>query len=254
MKRWNAQRTPTSPRQRPCPPSSGNHGLKHRPQHSSQAHRRRPYGHRSGHRQNLDVVQVDPGAGHAGGPRRVPAPRAGSSHQTPSRTQGPSRGPAGISANPQRLPRVSIRRRPLRVTNKEGGVVRCLKRTYTTWMASKIGEIGLSETVFGVEPNGAVCTRLRQESSGQPARRGTQSALTRARWTSPPASPGARRAPAAPAPAIPAPRMDPRRRSVCPKPRDYSYTLNKKVRKLAMKSALSAKAAAGTTASSSSTV
>ncbi len=30
-----------------------------------------------------------------------------------------------------------------------------------------------------------------------------------------------------------------------PKPRDYSYVLNKKVKRLAMKSALSAKAAAG---------
>ncbi len=39
--------------------------------------------------------------------------------------------------------------------------------------------------------------------------------------------------------------MDPRRHRVRPKPRDYSYVLNKKVKRLALKSALSAKAASG---------
>ena len=38
--------------------------------------------------------------------------------------------------------------------------------------------------------------------------------------------------------------MVPRRRSICSQARDYSYSLNKKVKKLAIKSALSAKAAA----------
>ncbi len=39
--------------------------------------------------------------------------------------------------------------------------------------------------------------------------------------------------------------MDPRRHRVRPKPRDYSYVLNKKVKRLALKSALYAKAASG---------
>ena len=39
--------------------------------------------------------------------------------------------------------------------------------------------------------------------------------------------------------------MDPRRIVFAPKPRDYSYTLNKKVKRLALKSVLSAKAAEG---------
>ena len=63
----------------------------------------------------------------------------------------------------------------------------------------------------------------------------------RARFPTPPENPGVRRAPAAPAPGSPV--WTHGGVAFAPKPRDYSYTLNKKVKRLALKSALSAKAA-----------
>ena len=57
-------------------------------------------------------------------------------------------------------------------------------------------------------------------------------------------SPGARRAPATPVRALPV-LLSGRTAVFAPKPRDYSYVLNKKVKRLALKSVLSAKAAEG---------
>jgi large subunit ribosomal protein L4 len=97
-------------------------------------------------------------------------------------------------------------------------------------MAGKqVGEIELSEAVFGVEPNEAVVHDVVKNHLAN-CRQGTQSTLTRAEVSRRPASPGNRRAPAAPVRAPPAPQWTHGGVAFAPKPRDYSYTLNKKVK------------------------
>ena len=109
----------------------------------------------------------------------------------------------------------------------------------------QVGEIELSEAVFGIEPNQAVVHEVVKNHLAN-RRQGTQSALTRAEVSGGGKKPwrqkGSGRA-----------RQGSTRATqwyhggiaFAPKPRDYSYTLNKKVKRLALKSALSAKAAAG---------
>ena len=111
-------------------------------------------------------------------------------------------------------------------------------------MAGKeIGEIELSEAVFGIEPNKSVLHDSVQNHLAN-CRQGTQSALTKGEVDFTTKKPwrqkGTGRARAGYAGA---PEWTHGGVAFAPKPRDYSYSLNKKVRKLAMKSALSAKAA-----------
>ena len=109
----------------------------------------------------------------------------------------------------------------------------------------KIGEIELSEAIFGIEPNKSVLHDYVKMHLAN-CRQGTQSALTKGEvdfTTKKPwrqkgtghARQGSTRAPQWTHGGI----------VFAPKPRSYSYVLNKKVKRLAMKSALSAKAAAG---------
>ena len=107
----------------------------------------------------------------------------------------------------------------------------------------KIGEIELSETVFGVEPNEAVLhASVRSYLANQ--RQGTQSALTKGEVDFTTRKPwrqkGTGRARAG---YTGSPVWRHGGVAFAPKPRDYSVTLNKKTRRIAMKSALSAKAA-----------
>ena len=107
----------------------------------------------------------------------------------------------------------------------------------------QIGEYELSEAVFGIEPNTAV---LHESVVNYLAnqRQGTQSALTKGEVSYTTKKPwrqkgtGRARAGYAGSPVW-------RHGGVAfaPKPRDYSYSLNKKVKRLALKSALSSKAA-----------
>ena len=108
----------------------------------------------------------------------------------------------------------------------------------------KIGEIELSEAIFGIEPNKSVLHDSVKNHLAN-CRQGTQSALTKGRgFRRRPENPGVRRAPAAPAHGYTgSPVWTHGGVAFAPKPRDYSYTLNKKVKRLALKSALSAKAA-----------
>ena len=106
----------------------------------------------------------------------------------------------------------------------------------------KVGEIELSETVFGIEPNkNALHDSVKNHLANR--RQGTQSALTKGEVRYTPRKPwrqkgtGRARAGYAGSPVWTHGGV-----AFAPKPRDYSYTLNKKVRRLAMKSALSAKA------------
>ena len=107
----------------------------------------------------------------------------------------------------------------------------------------KIGEIELSEAIFGIEPNKSVLHDSVKNHLAN-CRQGTQSALTKGEVSYTTRKPwrqkGTGRARAGYAGS---PVWDHGGVAFAPKPRDYSYTLNKKVKRLAMKSALSAKAA-----------
>ena len=106
-----------------------------------------------------------------------------------------------------------------------------------------VGEIELSEAVFGIEPNTAVVHDVVKNHLAN-MRQGTQSALTRAEVSGGGRKPwrqkGTGRARQG---STRAPQWTHGGIVFAPKPRDYSYTLNKKTRRLALKSVLSAKAA-----------
>ena len=108
-----------------------------------------------------------------------------------------------------------------------------------------VGEIELPEAVFGVTPNEAVVHDVVKNHLAN-TRQGTQSALTRAEVSGGGRKPwkqkGTGRARQG---STRAPQWTHGGIVFAPKPRDYSYTLNKKVKRLALKSVLSAKAAAG---------
>ena len=106
----------------------------------------------------------------------------------------------------------------------------------------QVGEVELSEAVFGIEPNEVVLHAAIKNHLAN-CRQGTQSALTRAEVSGGGIKPwrqkGTGRARQG---SIRAPQWYHGGIVFAPKPRDYSYTLNKKVKRLAMKSVLSAKA------------
>ncbi len=108
-----------------------------------------------------------------------------------------------------------------------------------------VGEIELSEAVFGITPNESVVHDVVKNHLAN-KRQGTQSALTRAEVSGGGRKPwrqkGTGRARQG---STRAPQWTHGGIVFAPKPRSYSYVLNKKVKRLAMKSALSAKAAAG---------
>ena len=110
---------------------------------------------------------------------------------------------------------------------------------------AEVGTVELKDSIFGIEPNECVVHEVVKNHLAN-CRQGTQSALTRAEVSGGGKKPwrqqgtgharqGSTRAPQWTHGGI----------VFAPKPRSYSYVLNKKVKRLAMKSALSAKAAAG---------
>lgn len=111
-------------------------------------------------------------------------------------------------------------------------------------MAGEVtGEVTLSDAVFGITPN-ATAVHAAVKNHLANVRQGTQSALTRAEVSGGGAKPyrqkGTGRARQG---STRAPQFTHGGVAFAPKPRDYSYTLNKKLRRLALKSALSLKAA-----------
>jgi len=118
-----------------------------------------------------------------------------------------------------------------------------LKTNVLDMSGKVVGEIELSEAVFGIEPNAAVVHDVVKNHLAN-CRQGTQSALTRAEVSGGGRKPwrqkGTGRARQG---STRAPQWTHGGIVFAPKPRDYSYTLNKKARRLALKSALSAKAA-----------
>ena len=109
----------------------------------------------------------------------------------------------------------------------------------------QVGEVALSEAVFGVEPNESVLHDSVKNHLAN-CRQGTQSALTKGEVSYSTAKPwrqkGTGRARAG---YKGSPVWTHGGVAFAPKPRDYSYTLNKKVKRLALKSVLSSKAQDG---------
>ena len=105
-----------------------------------------------------------------------------------------------------------------------------------------VGEIELPESLFGVEVNQSVVHDVVKNHLAN-LRQGTQSALTRAEVSGGGRKPwrqkGTGRARQG---STRAPQWTHGGIVFAPKPRDYSYTLNKKAKRLALKSALTAKA------------
>ena len=110
---------------------------------------------------------------------------------------------------------------------------------------AEVGTVELNDAVFGIEPNSVVVHEVVKNHLAN-CRQGTQSALTRAEVSGGGKKPwrqkgtgharqGSTRAPQWVHGGI----------VFAPKPRSYSYVLNKKVKRLALKSVLSAKAAEG---------
>ena len=110
---------------------------------------------------------------------------------------------------------------------------------------AEVGTVELNDSIFGIEPNTAVVHEVVKNHLAN-CRQGTQSALTRAEVSGGGKKPwrqkGTGRARQG---STRAPQWTHGGIVFAPKPRSYSYVLNKKVKRLAMKSALSAKAAAG---------
>ena len=109
----------------------------------------------------------------------------------------------------------------------------------------KTTKVDLPESIFGIEPNVSVMHDVVKNHLAN-CRQGTQSALTRAEVSGGGRKPwrqkGTGRARQG---STRAPQWTHGGVVFAPKPRSYRYTLNKKVRRLALESALSAKAAEG---------
>ena len=105
-----------------------------------------------------------------------------------------------------------------------------------------VGEVTLSETVFGVEPN-VVAIHAAVKNHLANKRQGSQSALTRAEVAGGGRKPyrqkGTGRARQG---SVSNPHYTHGGVAFAPKPRDYRYSLNKKLKRIALKSALSLKA------------
>ena len=110
---------------------------------------------------------------------------------------------------------------------------------------AEVGTVELSDSIFGIEPNGVVVHEVVKNHLAN-CRQGTQSALTRAEVSGGGKKPWRQKGTGhARQGSTRAPQWTHGGIVFAPKPRSYSYVLNKKVKRLAMKSALSAKAAAG---------
>ena len=110
---------------------------------------------------------------------------------------------------------------------------------------AEVGTVELNDAIFGIEPNEVVVHEVVKNHLAN-CRQGTQSALTRAEVSGGGKKPWRQKGTGhARQGSTRAPQWTHGGIVFAPKPRDYSYTLNKKVKRLAMKSALSAKAQEG---------
>ena len=110
---------------------------------------------------------------------------------------------------------------------------------------AEVGTVELSDGIFGIEPNQAVVHEVVKNHLAN-RRRGTQSALTRAEVSGGGKKPWRQKGTGhARQGSTRAPQWTHGGIVFAPKPRDYSYSVNKKIKRLALKSVLSAKAAEG---------
>ena len=110
---------------------------------------------------------------------------------------------------------------------------------------AEVGTVELNDAIFGIEPNQTVVHEVVKNHLAN-CRQGTQSALTRAEVSGGGRKPWRQKGTGhARQGSTRAPQWTHGGIVFAPKPRDYSYTLNKTVKRLALKSALSAKAAEG---------
>ena len=110
---------------------------------------------------------------------------------------------------------------------------------------NQVGEVELKSEIFGIEPNMHVVHEVVKNHLAN-CRQGTQSALTRAEVSGGGKKPWRQKGTGhARQGSTRAPQWTHGGIVFAPKPRSYSYVLNKKVKRLALKSVLSAKAASG---------
>ena len=115
------------------------------------------------------------------------------------------------------------------------------KVTVLDMAGKEVSKIDLSDAVFGIEPNKAVMHDMVKNYLAN-QRQGTQSPLTRAEVSGGGKKPWRQKGTGhARQGSTRAPQWTHGGIVFAPKPRSYRYTLNKKVRRLAMKSALSSK-------------
>ena len=108
---------------------------------------------------------------------------------------------------------------------------------------SEVGQVELNAAIFGIEPNMHVVHEVVKNHLAN-CRQGTQSALTRAEVSGGGKKPWRQKGTGhARQGSTRAPQWTHGGIAFAPKPRSYRYTVNKKVRRLALKSVLSAKAA-----------
>ena len=110
---------------------------------------------------------------------------------------------------------------------------------------AEVGTVELNDSIFGIEPNEAVVHEVVKNHLAN-CRQGTQSALTRAEVSGGGKKPWRQKGTGhARQGSTRAPQWTHGGIVFAPKPRSYSYVLNKKVKRLALKSVLSAKVAEG---------
>ena len=110
---------------------------------------------------------------------------------------------------------------------------------------AEVGTVELSDAIFGIEPNPVVVHEVVKNHLAN-CRQGTKSALTRAEVSGGGRKPWRQKGTGhARQGSTRAPQWTHGGIVFAPKPRDYSYVLNKKVKRLALKSVLSAKVAEG---------
>ena len=110
---------------------------------------------------------------------------------------------------------------------------------------AEVGTVELNDEIFGITPNPVVVHEVVKNHLAN-CRQGTQSALTRAEVSGGGRKPWRQKGTGhARQGSTRAPQWTHGGIVFAPKPRDYSYVLNKKVKRLALKSVLSAKAASG---------
>ena len=110
---------------------------------------------------------------------------------------------------------------------------------------AEVGTVELNDAIFGIEPNTVVVHEVVKNHLAN-CRQGTQSALTRAEVSGGGRKPWRQKGTGhARQGSTRAPQWTHGGIVFAPKPRDYSYVLNKKVKRLALKSVLSAKVAEG---------